>query len=287
MTTSSNNDLITIVTAFFDIGRGNLQSKEELPDYMTRTNDTYFEYFSNLATLDNPMVIFSDNEHIERIKNIRGNKPTMIIPFNIKKFEKTLKRIQEIQNSEEFISKVRPDLLKNIEYWHPSYVLVNNLKSFFVYKAIRLGLVNTQFVSWVDFGHVRKMETLNHVKTWRYYFNPNKIHLFTIRRKYKINSKYDVYHAIFNNSTFIIGGVIVGTKENWKTFFKNILSTQNHLFRENMIDDDQGVYLLSLFNHKNLYELHYLGKERWFHLFKKFDKTSKISLKEKIKDFFI
>lgn len=60
---------ITIVTAFFDIGRGNLQSKEELPDYMTRTNDTYFEYFSNLATLDNPMVIFSDNEHIERIKS--------------------------------------------------------------------------------------------------------------------------------------------------------------------------------------------------------------------------
>jgi len=58
---------ITIVTAFFDIGRGNLQSKEELPDYMTRTNDTYFEYFSNLATLDNPMVIFSDNEHIEKM----------------------------------------------------------------------------------------------------------------------------------------------------------------------------------------------------------------------------
>ena len=85
----------------------------------------------------------------------------------------------------------------------------------------------------------------------------------------------------------LFGGVIVGTKENWKTFFKNILSTQNHLFRENMMDDDQGVYLLSLFNHKNLYELHYLGKERWFHLFKKFDKTSKISLKEKIKDFFI
>lgn len=38
----------------------------------------------------------------------------MIIPFNIKKFEKTLKQIQEIQNSKEFISKVRPDLLKNI-----------------------------------------------------------------------------------------------------------------------------------------------------------------------------
>ena len=103
---------ITIVSAFFDIGRGNLQSKEDLPSYMTRTNDTYFEYFSNLALLDNPMVIFSDKEHIERIKKIRGNKPTTIIPFNVNQFKKTLKRIQEIQNSKEFVSQVRPELLK-------------------------------------------------------------------------------------------------------------------------------------------------------------------------------
>lgn len=278
---------ITIVTAFFDIGRGNLQSKEELPAYMTRTNDTYFEYFSNLATLDNPMVIFSDEKHIERIKKIRGNKPTTIIPFNINKFDKTLKRIQGIQSSKGFLSKVRPDLLKNIEYWHPAYVLVNNLKPFLVYKAIKLGLINTQFVSWIDFGYIRNIETLNNVKTWRYQFNSNKIHLFTIKRKYKLISIDSVYYAIFNNIAFIIGGVIVGTKENWKIFFKNTLSTQRALFKENMMDDDQGVYLFSLFNNKNLYELHYLGKEKWFHLFKKFDETAKVSLKERIKDFFI
>ena len=155
---------ITIVTAFFDIGRGNLQSKEELPDYMTRTNDTYFEYFSNLATLDNPMVIFSDNEHIEKIKKIRGNKPTQIIPFNVNKFEKTLLKIQEIQNSEEFVSKVRPDLLKNIEYWNHKYVLVTNLKSYLVNKAIKDKLVHTELVSWVDFGYVRDLDTLNNIK---------------------------------------------------------------------------------------------------------------------------
>jgi hypothetical protein len=278
---------ITIVSAFFDIGRGNLQSKEDLPSYMTRTNDTYFEYFSNLALLDNPMVIFSDKEHIERIKKIRGNKPTTIIPFNVNQFKKTLKRIQEIQNSKEFVSQVRPELLKNIEYWHPYYVLVNNLKSFLVYKAIKLDLIDTQTVAWVDFGYVRNMETLNNVKTWRYLFNPNKIHLFTIKRKYELNSIDNVYHAIFNNIAFIIGGVIVGAKENWKTFFKNTLSTQRALFKENMMDDDQGIYLLSLFNNKHLYELHYLGKDKWFHLFTKFDETAKISLKEKIKDFFI
>lgn len=148
-------------------------------------------------------------------------------------------------------------------------------------------MIDTQTVAWVDFGYVRNMETLNNVKTWRYLFNPNKIHLFTIKRKYELNSIDNVYHAIFNNIAFIIGGVIVGAKENWKTFFKNTLSTQRALFKENMMDDDQGIYLLSLFNNKHLYELHYLGKDKWFHLFKKFDETAKISLKEKIKDFFI
>lgn len=163
----------------------------------------------------------------------------------------------------------------------------NNLKPFLVYKAIKLGLINTQFVSWIDFGYIRNIETLNNVKTWRYQFNSNKIHLFTIKRKYKLISIDSVYYAIFNNIAFIIGGVIVGTKENWKIFFKNTLSTQRALFKENMMDDDQGVYLFSLFNNKNLYELHYLGKEKWFHLFKKFDETAKVSLKERIKDFFI
>ncbi len=287
MTTSSNNDLITIVTAFFDIGRGNLQSKEELPDYMTRTNDTYFEYFSNLATLDNPMVIFSDNKHIERIKNIRGNKPTTVIPFSIKKFEKTLKRIQEIQNSEEFISKVRPDLLKNIEYWNNKYVLVTNLKSYFVNKTIKDGLVQTDLVSWIDFGYVRSLETLNNIKKWEYHFSNDKIHFFTIRKNYPLNKLSDVYRAIFNNIVFVIGGAIVSHKKNWGSFFKENLSNQKFLLNNNIVDDDQGVFLMTTIREKDKFKFNYLGKDKWFHLFKKFDKTSKISLKEKIKDFFI
>lgn len=277
---------ITIVTAFFDIGRGNLQSKEELPDYMTRTNDTYFEYFSNLATLDNPMVIFSDNEHIERIKKIRGNKPTKIIPFNINKFDKILLRIKEIQNSKEFKSKVRPDLLKNIEYWNHKYVLVTNLKSYLVNKAIKDKLVHTELVSWVDFGYVRDLDTLNNIKKWKYHFSDDKIHFFTIKNNHVLlNKSSDVYHAIFNNIVFVIGGAIVSHKKNWNLFFKANLSSQKLLLKNNIVDDDQGVFLMTIIKEKD--KFNYLGKDKWFHLFKKFDETAKVSLKERIKDFFL
>ena len=37
---------ISIVTAFFDIGRGEIG--EGYPDYLRRTNDTYFEHFQGL-----------------------------------------------------------------------------------------------------------------------------------------------------------------------------------------------------------------------------------------------
>ena len=48
---------ISIVTAFFDIGRGEIG--EGYPDYLRRTNDTYFEHFSRLAVLENEMVVFT------------------------------------------------------------------------------------------------------------------------------------------------------------------------------------------------------------------------------------
>ena len=43
---------ISIVTAFFDIGRGNWTPEKGLPDYLYRTTDTYFERFGYLAQLD-------------------------------------------------------------------------------------------------------------------------------------------------------------------------------------------------------------------------------------------
>ncbi|EHK90795.1 WlaTC/HtrL family glycosyltransferase [Aggregatibacter actinomycetemcomitans] len=284
---TKNNHQITLVTSFFDIGRGSLHSRKDLPDFLARTNDTYFEYFSNLAKLDNPIVIFTSQEHIEKIKEIRGNKPTKIIPFDIYKFNKTIHKIRNIQNNPDFISKVNPNCVKNIEYWNALYVLVTNLKTFFVYKAIKDGYIDTEFVSWFDFGYVRDISTLNNIKEWKYNFDKNHIHFFTIRKNYPLNDMNDIYNAIFNNIVFVIGCMVVSHKSNWRKFFKNIISCQKGLLRKNIIDDDQGIFLMSILKDKNNCKLHYLGKDNWFHFFKRHDETSKISLKDKIKDLFI
>ena len=72
---------ISIVTAFFDIGRGEIG--EGYPDYLRRTNDTYFEHFSRLAVLENEMVVFTSEEHRDRIMKLREGKPTKLIIINL------------------------------------------------------------------------------------------------------------------------------------------------------------------------------------------------------------
>jgi len=70
-----------------------------------------------------------------------------------------LKSIEKVQKSEEFRSRVNKDMLVNIEYWSPEYVLINNLKTYFVNYAIRKNLFSEELVSWVDFGYERDKET--------------------------------------------------------------------------------------------------------------------------------
>ena len=60
---------ITIVSAFFDIGRGNWSKEQGHPGYLQRSCEKYIDYFSNLAKLENDMIIFTSSEFSEKIKN--------------------------------------------------------------------------------------------------------------------------------------------------------------------------------------------------------------------------
>ena len=43
------NSEITIITAFFDIGRGDWGSNQGYATHLARSTEQYFEYFKNLA----------------------------------------------------------------------------------------------------------------------------------------------------------------------------------------------------------------------------------------------
>lgn len=76
----SAHDSITIVTAFFDIGRSEWSKEKGHPNYLQHSSG---EYFSNLAKLNNNRVVYTSKEFVERIRDIQGSKPTIIVEIDI------------------------------------------------------------------------------------------------------------------------------------------------------------------------------------------------------------
>lgn len=234
---------ITIVTAFFDIGRGHWTADKGYSPHLKRGTDDYLGYFHNLAQLDNNMVIFTSDEMKPKVEEIRRGKPTTVIMVDIdKKFRHVKKRIAAIQADENFRSRLETRQLKNPEYWSADYVLVCNLKSWFVNQAIRLNLAQSELIAWIDFGYCREPNTLNGVKQWRYPFDQHKMHFFTIRRGLRFKKLNDVFNYMIGNHVFVIGGAVVGSKQTWNIFYQLVCQCQKLTLNNNIVDDDQGIF---------------------------------------------
>ncbi|MEI9715915.1 WlaTC/HtrL family glycosyltransferase [Moellerella wisconsensis] len=77
------NNSITIVTAFFDIGRSNWNAENGHSNRLERNTDTYFSYFNKLAELDNEIIIFTSDDLKEKVLSRRKGKPTTVITIDI------------------------------------------------------------------------------------------------------------------------------------------------------------------------------------------------------------
>lgn len=267
------NSSITIVSAFYDIGRGDWTSDKGFSPHLERTTDTYIEYFKNLATLDNEMVIFTSSDLKPKIEAARAGKRITVIAFDIAdKFTGTRNKIRSIQTSDRFRSRLEQRQLINPEYWATDYVLVCNLKSFFVTKAIELQLVNNDMVAWVDFGYCRTPSVTRGLTHWSYPFDKEKVNMFTVKRGLRTKNIEQVFDYMIGNRSFIIGGAIVATKEKWKALFKLVVHCQNITLKNHVIDDDQGIFIMCHHLRPDLIKLNYLGKNRWFNLFRLYGK---------------
>lgn len=262
---------ITIVTAFYDIGRGNWTPDKGLPHYLHRTTDTYFERFANMATLDNDMIVFTSPDLVERVEKIRKGKPTKIISKEFDKISPELKKeVVRVQSLESFQNKINPFQRKNPEYWNADYVTINLLKSSFINLAIKNGDVNTDLVAWLDFGYCRDISILNGVKHWKYPFNTEKIHFFNLK-------PYDgtmIEDIIYNNDVHITGPHIVAHKDLWAKLEYMVLTHTRTLLKNDLIDDDQTLLLMCSLSNPNLFELHPVSKDDWFIIFKEYNETT-------------
>lgn len=267
---------ITIVTAFFDIGRGSLPREKYgriLPHYEHRTVDQYFQYFNNLAKIKNELIVYTTANFANTVMAIRDQyglkDKTKIVVCNSylpDNFKEAKAKIEEIMQSEKYIEKIlNPQL---IEYWHSDYVLVNIFKSLYVMDAITKGIVSNDLVAWIDFGYCRNQHTIPPSNKWEYDFDVNKIHMFYIREP---EPDRPIDSIIYTGDVYIQGCHIVAGKEMWRDLRGLVFHNLNVLLNYNLIDDDQTLLLMAYLTNPQLFELRCVDNSDWFIIFKQYN----------------
>lgn len=265
------SEAITIVTAFFDLGRGSWEGEKHgrnIPTYIKRTNEDYIRNFERLAKANNPMVIYTSEEFSDRIAKIRDDlgykdNTTVVVYDNIwDDFKEVTDRISSIQNNETFIKGiVNPSVP---EYWNPQYVLVNFMKAFFVAKANEIGLVTTKHAAWIDFGYCREDDTLPEGLSWSHDFG-DKINLFYIKEP---EPERTIPEIVSTGDVYIQGCHIVGPTDKWEVFWNRMCEAINALMTKGMIDDDQTLLLIAALAYPDEFKLNKVDPSDWFIIFK-------------------
>ena len=266
---------ISIVTAFYDIGRGSWTPDKGLPHYLQRSNDVYIERFKHLLKLDNEIIVYTSPDLSDVIKSVCLGRPnTKVIAMDIiGEFHNMRAAIEKIQKSTDYQSMINPSQIKNPEYWNPDYVLVTNLKAYFVNHAINNYGVENDMVAWIDFGYCRSESNIPESKTWQYDFDQDLIHMFC----YKHYDNRVISEIIANNDVYILGAKVVAHKKNWPKLAYLMTCAFNQLYRNGMVDDDQGLWLISYLLQPKIFSLHPIPDHQLGHdpfvLFNEFNTT--------------
>ena len=276
------NTNMTIVTAFFDVGRGDVPPVvrgRKVPSYQKRTFDEYFYNFNMLASMKNDMIIYTEPRFVDTINQMRasyGNvENTKVIVYEnaLESFNFVTEELNKVLNSEEYVSKIdNPHL---IEYWNAKYNLVNFLKSHFVTQAYENGFIKTSKAAWIDFGYCRSPNTLPQSLYWDYDFDVNKIHFFNLK---DIEPERPVEDIIKTGDVYIMGCHIVAGSHMWSRLKDLVFDNVANLLKRNLTDDDQTMLLLSYLEEPNIFELHPVDPSNWFIIFNKFNNLRDVNV---------
>lgn len=246
---------ITIVTAYFDIGRGNWNNSE-------RGNNKYINYFKFWARIKNNLIVYTTKEFANEILSIRKDfgleeKTKVIIVDDYKAFDRDLyNRIEKVMNND--ISKTFHKDIKRPESWNVDYNYVVMLKWYCIEDVISKKYINNNsIIAWLDFGfnHGGKDGLINEEDfnfLWEYNF-PNKIHLFTHQ---KIDVNIPIFEIVRNMDVYIRGNIMVAYVDLWRDFILLAKESMLSLLRCGLCDDDQTIELMAYYERPELFEIH-------------------------------
>lgn len=254
---------ITVVTAFFDLGRGEWKVGAGKASPYRLSLDRYFEYFSYLAKLKNPMVIFVGTDHAQRVLDMRKavgleNLTTIFTIAGLFDIAEIKALVDEAHSkmTPTFRSWVR--FPKVPEFNQPRYAILDSLKSIFVNTAIDAKAVATQQAAWLDFGYARDVNCFDAAKPWRFDAG-GKINLFHMRPIDDV----PVFKALQRGYVYFQGGCKVGPVEAWPAFSDAIDQALAALLMADFIDDEQTLLLMAWRAKPEAYRIHAMDRRDW------------------------
>jgi hypothetical protein len=250
-------DKVTMVTAFFDIGRGNWQNN------FNRSSEIYISQFSKYLELDYNLIVFMDSRY-----NIPSNENMTIIPIDHKFLEneihgwKQLNRDKSILNSEEYTTL----LAHRINNGHPEniyaeYNCIMHAKIDFINYAIKHSYIKHGTVCWSDFGIFKifgnfpPTKPLDPLK-----INTSKINLFF--RNKLTNYDKDPYYTLEAAPERVTGTFFtlpVSLVSELQELYHNSLE---ELYSLGISDDDQHILLRCYYKKPYLFEL-FVDTTKW------------------------
>lgn len=243
---------ITIVTAFFNIGR-------ESWGNFARDNKKYIEYFRFWARIQNKVIIYTDPGMADAIREVRKDfhredRTEIIVIDDVTQFDLKVFQAMEKALAHPLAVKFR-SMPNNPESHNAYYNYIMYMKSLLVQDAIRRGLA-TGMVAWLDFGY-------NH--GGQYYIRPeefdflwttdmpdDKIHMFNIN---EIDDT-PIFEIVRNMEVYIIGTLLLGNYILWDEMVRLCREAVLALAMCGFSDDDQTVNLMIYRKNPDLFILH-------------------------------
>lgn len=246
---------ISLVTAFFNIGRENFKA-------IPRTDDIYLNNFKFWARLKNNLVIYTDRFTAEKVMDIRkqfglADKTKVIVIDDIKMIEPDiLDQMRSIRNNSWFERfRILPNATSNI----PEYSYLMLLKAWFLADAAKNSYIN-EMVAWIDFGfnHGGKLYTNPEEFdfTWDFDFS-DKIHLFYYE---KLDTK-PAYEMVRRLCDSIMGCIYILPAHYCNDLWNLTKQAMLNLLALGLYDDDQMLLLMAYRTKPEIFEIH---KSEWF-----------------------
>ena len=269
---SKNADLlaISIVTAFFDLGRENWEHGGKASPFQ-RSLERYFDYFAHLAKIKNQLVIFTSPDLAQRVLDLRraaGRENETVIFAIANLFDEPKLKALEVEVASKMTEAFRAStrVPHSPEYNVPRYVVMDALKSIFTLTALKAGVVNAQQLAWMDFGYCRDELAFDANKTWRF-DTAGKFNLFHMQPI----DDMPIYDVVLRGKVYFQGGCRIAPAAMWPEFVADIDAALAGLLSVDLVDDEQTLILMAWRKNPQKYRIFPMSRKDWRVAIKQFN----------------